>query len=60
MSDQVESILVDGIQSIGVHNGVARVTFIRLGPDGKPLPVVELCIPANQAAIIAQGIGKIR
>lgn len=60
MSEKIDSVVVDGIQSIGVHNGIARVTFMRLGADGKPEPVIEICIPANQAATIAQGIGKIR
>ena len=31
----MSTIIVDGIQTVGVHNGVARVQFIRLGPDGK-------------------------
>ena len=58
-TDQNPTIAVDGIQTVGVHNGVARVQFIRLAPDGKPVPAVELLIPVNQAMLIAQGIGKI-
>jgi hypothetical protein len=53
------SVIVDGIQSVGVHNGIARVQFIRLGADGRPVPAVELLIPVNQVSAIAQGLGKI-
>ncbi|MFT7224298.1 MAG: hypothetical protein ACI82Z_001854 [Cellvibrionaceae bacterium] len=51
---------VDGIQSAGVHNGLARVLFIRLGADGKPLPAVELNIPVNLIQSISQAIGKVK
>ncbi len=57
--EQNPTIAVDGIQSVGVHNGVARVQFMRLSVDGKPVPAVELLIPVNQAMQIATGIGKI-
>jgi hypothetical protein len=55
----IDSIAVDAIQTAGVHNGVARVRFMRLGADGKPVPVVELLIPVTQLLTIAQGLGKI-
>jgi hypothetical protein len=55
----MDSILVDAIQTAGVHNGVARVRFVRLGADGKPVPAVELLIPVSQLATIAQGLGRI-
>ena len=58
-ADSNPSIIVDGIQTVGVHNGIARVQFIRLGPDGKPIPAVELLIPVNQAGQIVQGLAKI-
>jgi hypothetical protein len=51
---------VDGIQSAGVHNGLARVLFMRLGADGKPLPAVELNIPADLVQSISQAIGKVK
>ena len=58
--DEKKTVLVDGIQSIGVHNGIARITFMRLGTDGRPAPVIDLCIPVNQAMAISQGISKIK
>ena len=54
-----ESIAVDGIQTAGVHNGIARIQFMRLGADGKPIPVLELLVPVSQLAAIAQGLGKL-
>ena len=52
-------VVVDGIQTVGVHNGIARVQFMRLGADGRPAPAVELLIPVNQVSAIAQGLAKV-
>ena len=56
----VPSILVDAIQSIGVHNGVARVVMVRLNADGTPAPVLELLLPVAQVDALAAGLSKIR
>ena len=56
----VENFMVDGIQSVAIHNGVARVVFMRLDTDGKPLPSVELNIPLNQMASITQALSKVK
>ena len=55
----INAVIVDGIQTVGVHNGIARVLFMRLGADGKAAPAVELLIPINQIGAIAQGLSKI-
>ena len=60
MENTVPVIVVDGIQSIGVHNGIARVVLMRLGADGKPEASGVLCIPVNQIATIAQGLAKVK
>ena len=52
-------VVVDGIQTVGVHNGIARVQFMRLGADGKPAPAVELLSPVIQVSAISQGLAKI-
>ena len=52
--------LVDGVQSIAVNNGIARILFFRLDITGAPLPAVELQIPMNQMQGIAQSLGKIK
>ena len=55
-----DNFMVDGIQSVAIHNGVARVLFMRLGTDGTPLTSVELNIPINQMPSIAQALGKVK
>lgn len=52
--------LVDGVQSIAVNNGIARILFMRLDITGTPMPAVELHIPMNQMASIAQSLSKIK
>lgn len=42
-------IFCDTVQSLGVHNGVARISFIRLDAEGKPLPALDLLLPVAQA-----------
>jgi hypothetical protein len=42
-------IFCDTVQSLGVHNGVARISFIRLDADGKPIPALDLLLPVAQA-----------
>jgi hypothetical protein len=54
------NLVVDGIKSVSVHNGLARVLFIRLDAAGQPLPVVELNIPMNQMSGISAALGKVK
>jgi hypothetical protein len=55
-----DSFMVDGIQSVAIHNGVARIVFMRLDTNGKPLPTVELNVPMNQMSSITQSLGKVK
>ncbi len=55
-----DSFMVDGIQSVAIHNGVARIVFMRLDTSGKPLPTVELNVPMNQIPSITQALGKVK
>ena len=55
-----DNFMVDGIQSVAIHNGVARVLFMRLDTDGEPLPSVELNIPMNQVASITTALSKVK
>ena len=52
-------VFVDGIQSMGVHNGVVRIRFIRLGTDGNPAASVELLVPLVQVKSIIEGLNKV-
>lgn len=56
--DRIPGYLVDAIRSIGVHNGVARIEFLRLSADGKPTGAVELLIPLTQLKGIVEGLAK--
>ncbi len=42
-------IFCDTVQSLAVHNGVVRISFIRLDADGKPMPALDLLLPQGQA-----------
>ena len=58
-STEVPTILADGVNALAVHNGIARVQFMRLGIDGKPQPVVELGLPVNGVKSIIEALRKV-
>lgn len=60
LNKPVANYLVDGIQSVSIHNGIARVVFMRLDTNGKPLPSVELNIPMNQVSSITTALSKVK
>lgn len=41
----VPVVLCDAVQSLGVHNGVTRIAFVRLSAGGEPIPAIELLLP---------------
>ena len=52
-------ILLDGVNSVGVHNGIVRVRFFQLLANGQTETVVELQIPLNQIKAIIEALTKI-
>lgn len=58
-SEKTEVVFVDGIQALGMHNGVARVLMMRLSSAGKPMPALELLIPAAVVKQVIEGLGKV-
>ena len=52
------AFLVDGVSAVAIHNGVARIQFMRLGVDGKPEPAVELAVPVPQVKSIIDAFTK--
>lgn len=54
------SFFCDGAHEIAVHNGVARVTFMRLDGAGKPVPTVEIAIPVSQLGAVMKAIAGVR
>ena len=53
-----QTYLVDGIKSIGTHNGIVRIQFFRLNADGQPSPAVELAVSTQQIKGIADAIQR--
>jgi hypothetical protein len=56
--ENVPAFPVDGISSLGIHNGVVRIQFIRLNTEGKAVPSVELNIPLSQLRTLAETLTK--
>jgi hypothetical protein len=53
------TIFCDTVQSVAVHNGIARITFIRLDTSGKPMPALELLMPVGQVGSLAKALQSI-
>ena len=54
------TIFCDAVQSLGVHNGVARISLIRLSPDGRPSPAAELMIPTPQLINLIKALQQVK
>jgi len=52
------SYFVDGVSSIALHNGVYRITFVRLDKDARPVNEVELLVPQSQFRELLAGLQK--
>jgi hypothetical protein len=53
------TLLVDGVSAIAIHNGVARVQFMRLGLDGQPANSHEVLIPIGAVKSVVDALQKI-
>lgn len=53
-------IVVDGIQTIGVHNGLCRIRFYTLDASGQPTPAVELVAAMETIGQIQKGLAQFR
>jgi len=58
--EQVPAIFCDAVQSLGVHNGTVRLSLVRLGATGQPIPAVELQFPAGQVPELIRALQKVR
>lgn len=56
--NDVPSYLIDGVQALAMHNGVARVMFMKMNMSGQPAPEVQLMIPLDQLQGIIEGLQK--
>lgn len=55
MSD-LKMVVVDGIETIGLHNGLFRIRFYLLDATGQPVPAVELIAASSTVASIRDGL----
>ena len=55
---QTTTFFVDAVGSIALHNGVYRVTFVRLDKDARPINEVELLVPQGQFRDMIAGLQK--
>jgi hypothetical protein len=56
MSATANIIFADGMSDVSIANGVARITLAQTGPEGKSMPVAQLCVPVTQLPAIANGL----
>jgi hypothetical protein len=59
-SDEPKVVFCDAVQTLGVHNGVVRVSLIRLGPDGRPTPAIELLLPVPQLQTLIRALQQVK
>ena len=57
-TNDVPSYLIDGLQALAMHNGVARIMFMKMNMAGQPVPEVQLMIPLDQMKEIIEGLQK--
>ena len=59
MEDTLPTLLIDGVSAIAIHNGVARITLMRLGVDGKPVNSHELHVPLPAMKSLMEALRKV-
>ena len=59
-SERAPVIFCDAVRTLGVHNGVARISLVRLSADGQPLPTVEVLLPVNQVLALIRALQQVR
>jgi hypothetical protein len=57
--DKPPVFLVDGVSNIAIHNGVARMQFMRLEVDGKAVPSHEVWVPLPAMKSILEALRKV-
>ena len=53
------TFLVDGVSAVAVHNGVARVQFMRLDVDGTAKNSHQLLIPISAIKAVMDAMRKL-
>ena len=53
-------VMCDAVQSLGIHNGVARISLVRLNAGGEAVPAVELLLPNFVVAQMIKALQSIK
>lgn len=53
-------IFCDAVKTLGVHNGIVRISLIRLNPEGQPIPAVELMLPVEQLKNLIKALQQVK
>ena len=59
MSDCRPTIFIDGVTEAQVANGVARITLVMTGKDGRNMPCGMICIPVAQLQNFVNGLSNL-
>ena len=51
-------ILIDGLKTVGFHNGILRIECVQAGPNGEERSSGTLLIPGNQAGQVLKVAGR--
>jgi hypothetical protein len=51
--------IVDGIETIGLHNNLYRIAFFALGANGKPQQKVELVLAAGPMKEVVKALQRL-
>jgi hypothetical protein len=53
-------IFCDAVKALGVHNGIVRISLIRLNAEGQPIPAVELLLPTDQLKTLVKALQQVK
>ncbi|HXT07995.1 MAG TPA: hypothetical protein VN715_13785 [Roseiarcus sp.] len=53
-------IFCDAVKTLGVHNGIVRISLIRLNPEGQAIPAAELMFPTDQLKHLVRALQQIK
>jgi hypothetical protein len=53
------TFVVDGIETIGLHNNLYRIAFFTLGAQGKPQTSVELVLGAGPLKEVIKAVQRL-
>ncbi len=55
---ETQSVFIDGIKTLGVHNNAVRIELFQLQPDGRPNTEIMMVIPTNVVPSLVDALNK--